>query len=64
MGPFSTSTIHPPRICDPGRRVEHARRHGHFGEVSIPALGSLIVSVRVPQTRLAERDVEVFWSGG
>ncbi len=40
---FSTSAIHPPRICDPGRTVEHRHGHRHIGEVSIPALGSLIV---------------------
>src|ERR1019366_7604704 len=53
--PSTSSTIHPTRIFDPGRPVEHTQRCCHLGEVSIPALGSLNVRGRLPQPRLAER---------
>jgi len=46
---------HQNRILDHNRGVEHSRSHRHLREVSIPALGSLIVRERVPHTRLTDR---------
>ena len=50
---FPSSARHPPRIY-----------RGHVGEVSIPALGSLIIRGRVPQPRLAERVPRIGYAFG
>src|ERR1700741_2505808 len=52
---FRSSVIHPPRVYDPGRSKQRAHLACHSGNLSIPALGSLIVSGRVPQVSLTER---------
>src|SRR5664279_2241643 len=64
------SAIHRTRIFDPGPSVKPGQADRHVGEVSIPALKSMIVRGRVPQPRLAERVassvdnsmIESFWS--
>jgi hypothetical protein len=52
---FPSSVIHPPRVYDPGRSKQRAHLASHSGNLSIPALRSLIVSGRVPQVSLTER---------
>ena len=52
---FRSSVIHPPRVYDPGRPKQCGHLASHSGNLSIPALGSLIVSGRLPQMRLAEK---------
>src|SRR5664279_3197592 len=68
--PCRASAIHRTRIFDPGPSVKPGQADRHVGEVSIPALKSMIVRGRVPQPRLAERVassvdnsmIESFWS--
>jgi len=45
----------PGSIFDPGPSRKRGQGNRHIGEVSIPALGSLIVRGQVPQPRLTER---------
>src|SRR5664279_5888070 len=59
-----------PGSSTPGPSVKPGQADRHVGEVSIPALKSMIVRGRVPQPRLAERVassvdnsmIESFWS--